>query len=526
MKKQKNHVVSFFLLRTTFSNSIFASINGESSTICSWVSPCNFESAKSILNEYDYIRILDESISLGNDLIKFSNFVSFAVSLNCIISGDDTVINGQNFNSSNHGFIFANVADESKISNFKFSNFHSTILFIKSIIKFSVSHCYFFSNKIESSYGMILSSHGSFKIRDCHFNDNFFNGAHCIETYTSQFYIKKSSFSNNVIETPFSILFYSINSIIELNNLTFTQISSIHSPLFKFEYRTYLTMVNVVFLRNFATEIINCDGACNSALKYVDFYQNTGIIFKATSNSPIVVLKWCQMESNSAGDNPLFDLKNGHLFLTKPCKIIKNHAYCFVDFHNSYSQFSVSNCIFEKNNMNSHFAYISHSTTAKIFGAVFSNNIMPKGILIGDNVKLKIHIVSFKKNIGQPIYCQNCSSSVYLTSFIDCNEPALVLTGQDSKKSQISSSQFLTSAPNNQNVIYVNSSICSMKFLRFSQPRAKAFPQGCSYLMCEFNQNGKGMYLKETFFISGSCIFIIIIIIITDCFGLIRSFFF
>ena len=160
------------------------SVNGESSTICSWVSPCNFESAKLILNDYDFIRVLDESITLENDLIQFSDFISFAVSLNCIINGEDTIIDGTNYNSSNYGLIFANTADESKISYFKFFNFRSTILFVKSLIKFSVSHCSFFSNKIDSGYGMILSSHGSFKIRDCHFYDNYFNGANCFEAYT------------------------------------------------------------------------------------------------------------------------------------------------------------------------------------------------------------------------------------------------------------------------------------------------------------------------------------------------------
>ena len=286
-------------------------------------------------------------------------------------------------------------------------------------------------------------------------------------------------------------------------------------------------MVNVAFFQNIASEIINCDGVCNSVMNYVNFHQNTGTIFKATSNCPILVLKWCQIEDNYANnDNPLFDLKNGRLFLIKPCRIIKNHAYCFVDFHDTYSQFSISNSIIERNNLNSHFAYISHLTTVKIFGVIFLHNIMPNGIFIGDKANLKIHIVSFKKNIGQPIHCHDCYSSIYLTSFIDCNEPVLVLTGENQRKSQISSSQFLTNVPNNQNVLYVNSSTCSMKFLRFSQPRNKAFPQGVSYFMCEFNQDGKGMYLKETFFISGSCIFIIIIIIITDCFGLIKSCFF
>lgn len=466
--------------------------------------------------------MLDKNIDLEEDLIRFSDFMSYAVSLNCIISGEDTVVDGSNYNPSNPGLIFASPADESKISYFNFVNFKTTILCVKSIIKMSISHCQFFSNEIKFGYGMLFSSHGTIKIRDCNFFDNFFNGANCIEVYTSQIYIKHSTFNDNIIQSPLNNLVYSANSIIEFNNLTFNRIFS-SSSVFKFEYRTYLTIVNVLFLQNSGSEIINCDGACNSVLNYVSFYQNTGTLFKATSVCPILVLKWCQLESNIANNNPLFDMMNGRFFITKPCRIIKNHAYCFVDFHNAYSQFSLSNSVFERNSMVSHFVYVSNLTTLKVFGVIFSHNSMPNGIIIGDSVFVKIHISTFKKNSGQPLQCHNCHSSIYLTSFIDCSEPALILTGQNSRKSHISSSQFLTSAPNNQNIIYINSSMCSMRFVRFSEPKAKAIPPGVSYFMCEFNQEGKGMYLKETFFISGSCVFIIIIIIITDCCGLIRS---
>ncbi|OHT08550.1 hypothetical protein TRFO_22889 [Tritrichomonas foetus] len=518
----KNHMLIFFLLCLCLSDPIFVSVNALNNNVCSWYTPCNFERAKSEIKNYDFIRIMDKEISKPHDLEKLRNLFTFAMSKNCIVCGERTIINGSQYRPVGLALIYANGVDEAKIKNFVFTEFKSTILCAKSSIKISFSHCEFHKNHVSDSLGLITSSHGTLKIRKCQIWNNLIHDSYFIGVFTSQFYIKNTEIANNFIFSEAQCFVYSVNSLTEYHNASFSRMVSLENPLLKFDFRSYFSGISSNFALNNVREIMICDGVCNFEFVGMNIRNNQGVLFTATSPNPKLSIQFGKISHNNAGNKPLFDMKNGQFVTTNPTRFIGNTALCFVDFHNSQSLFDISNAKFTRNTFSSHLLTTNTFSSVRLINSFFVSNFAPNGLFISDFTSYEIDNTVFLNNFGQVLNCQKCGGFIYASTFEGNSKPPIDVDTTPEGKLLIFSSQFFsTPIHEGEAMIHINGTHI-IGFTRFSVPETEAIAKHNLCYLCEYNQRQKGLYHRKTIMIStiGSffVIALLIILLFHSCF--------
>lgn len=487
-----------FIFLFLSSGTLFISSDASDTGLCSWISPCNFQTAKQIIGDYNFVNILDTQINDSKSLNSLSDFLSCAISKNCIIAGTDTIVDGNSFLLNDLAFIHAEKGDEAKISQMTFTNFNCTLLSIRSFSKFSMTQCTLIKNEMKNSLGLIIASHTSLKIRHSTFSQNFVIDSNCIESSQSQVYFKNLNIKDNHILDKYHHFFYFINSIVECKRVYLSHFYSPYSSIFSCDYRTYFTFVDSKFSFNVASQLFSCDGIINFQFHSTSFHANTGQIMKATSVNPTVLFQYCEIRNNVVPDDrSMFDLNGGNFKFADPVVIINNQADCFIDFHNCMTLLSITMATVNLNTFSGGFVRNIKEGQIRLISSMFCLNIIGNFLCSSSHAFLLIHSTHFLNNVGKIIDCKKGILSCHFSVFNSSSAmPIIQLTELKYEKSEIVSSQFFTTSKGH--MIAVESSDVYILYSHFSQSKNDVVSPGVFCQYCIYGQQRKGIYQRST----------------------------
>lgn len=512
-------MVIFFFYKFTFSKIIIASLFGVENDQCNISNPCDFSTAELKISENDILFIKDNYTDDPFELKRIQHIFQHALDIKCTVVSNNMTINGSLLEHNNFSFIINNRADECQITGFLFTEFRSSIFCLRGVKKIYISDCYFINNSISENIGLLIITFSTCKIARCSFYQNIVHKTSMISILSSFCIIECCNISFNTISCLSNQgLILSSNSNCDFVNVTtsFNQISN-SSPLFQFEWRSYIAFYNSTFINNYYKHIkeqktlMKCDGICEIALYESNVINNNCSIIKITTDESTIILNTVNISFNQAENYALFDVLSGVFTFSMPSIIENNSFLTFADFHNKKSEVLLSHAHFSFNNSTDSFISIDSESSIGLSHSSFYDNYFPNGIIKANNIELNSYNNGFVNNYGPFITCQNCSTKIFSDIYVNCTEiPILNLTSNNSSTTVIFGSYFSNKLLKNFNQIALEGKSLLL-MLRFEN----SYVNTSSFcFLCYYNQKYPGIFTVWTVLFSYSLYFIIFFLIV------------
>lgn len=512
-------MVIIFFCRLAFSKVIAASLNGVANDQCNMSNPCDFSTAELKVSDNDILFIEDNYTDKPSELESIKNIFQCTLNKKCTIISHNMTINGSLLDPYFFTFIINNDVDECQITGFIFTEFRSSIFCLRGFKKVYISDCYFYNNSITKQIGLLIVTFSTCKFARCSFSHNYINKTSMISILSSFCILECCNISfNNVSQFSNQGLILSSNSNCDFVNVT-TSLNQIlnSSPLFQFEWRSYIAFYNSTFVNNYYDYIneqkclMKCDGICEIALYESNVINNNCTIIKTTTEKSTIIMNTVNISFNQAGNYAMFDVPGSFFTFSMPSIIENNSFSTFIDFHNLRSEVLLSHAHFRFNNSTESLINLDNESSISVKYSSFYDNYFPKGIIMAINVDLYSFNNGFVNNFGFSINCQNCSTKIFSDIYVNCTEsPILNLTSNNSSTTVIFGSYFSNKLPNNFNQIVLDGkSLLLMLRLKNSDINSSSL---C--ILCNYNQVIPGVFTVWSVLVSYSLAFILLFFVV------------
>ena len=484
----------FLVVAPLLSVIITTSASGHGTLMCDTLFPCNFKAAlerlKRSVTPSDTVVVVGERIERPEDLNDFRDLVEFSLMTNHIVIGQNVTVNGSLFRPTGPSFIVIQGAPKAQIRGFTFTEFNTTVVVIRQLEEGVFSDCNFVRNQAHGGLGIVAFGFGKLRVRRCNFLDNFVTNASVLQAFTTQLDMKHCVIERNVVaDGPNYPIFLLSNSVVDITNSLLKNNTAPQGALMRFSWRSFANMFYVEIDGNHNREVMLSDGTVSISFIESEFRNNHGTLFRDTSSNGDFLIDSSLVSNNDAEGKPFIEMHGGTLKINRTCVFVGNSGSHFLKSDEVY-QLRASNIHLHNNTFTKQIFKVKETSSVRLTDSSFINNSIGNSVINGSELSVFFNRVNCDGNFGSIIECQNCNVSLYSSSFVNSDTPAINISSPNGATTSIIGAQFMNRVDTQ---IFHHGNI-RMLGVRFRSSKLTALNGTGSCWFCEYNQTSLGCY--------------------------------